>query len=172
MIKYFLFSSMFLWLSFSESSEALEQVRVNFSKEALERVRVNFSKLAKNKELCAELMNELNKVDASSPLHTAYIGGLQTIWANHTQNPINKLKTFNLGKNNIEKAYSLAPNEPEIRYIRLSVQLNAPRFLGYYQQIQEDAKFLKTNKIRIKSNAVQTNIDLLFNQFSKQLNEK
>jgi hypothetical protein len=91
-----------------------------------------------------------------------YLGGLQTIWANHVFNPINKLKTFKEGKINIEKAIKLDPDNVELRFIRLSIQKNAPSFLGYNSNINSDKEFIKSNQKTISSAIVRNNINELF----------
>lgn len=47
----------------------------------------------------------------------AYLGGLQTIWANHVFSPISKLNTFKEGKKNIEQAIKKEPENVELRFI-------------------------------------------------------
>ena len=65
-----------------------------------------------------------------------------------------KYKTFNKGKNNIEQAVEMAPDNIEIRVIRWSVQHNAPRFLGYHQEIENDKQFINDNKHEIQSESL------------------
>lgn len=44
-----------------------------------------------------------------------------------------------------ETAVSEYPYNPEIRFLRLSVQQNAPGFLGYNDQIEMDRNFLMSH---------------------------
>lgn len=111
----------------------------------IEILRENYGKSISNNELCRTLIEDL-KSKKSNSIYLAYLGGLQAIWANHTINPISKLQTFNKGKNNLEKAVKMMPDDIEIRFIRLSVQRNAPRFLGYYPQIKEDEEFIRKHQ--------------------------
>ena len=94
----------------------------------------------------------------------AYLGALQTIWANHTLNPLSKLSTFKKGKKNIEAAIKKEPNNAESRFIRLSVQKNAPKFLGYQSNIKEDVEFIKNNRSQIKSNILNQYIEPLLKE--------
>ncbi len=75
--------------------------------------------------------------------------------------PISKLNTFKEGKKNIEQAIKKEPENVELRFIRLSVQKNAPSFLGYKSNINEDAKFIKENRHQIRSEILQKNIGTL-----------
>lgn len=116
----------------------------------LEFLRLNYGNAVSDKKLCHRMMEEL-KPENKNPTFIAYLGGLQTIWANHTINPISKLSTFNKGKKNLEKAVEMASNNIEIRFIRLSVQKNAPTFLGYHQHIEADEVFIENHKKYITS---------------------
>ena len=116
----------------------------------LEYMRLNYEKAVGNKELCRAMIEALiSKKD--EPVYLAYLSGLQTLWANHTINPISKLGTFKKGRMNLERAVEMAPNNLEIRIIRLSIQKNAPRFLGYYENIKTDEEFIKHHQHNISS---------------------
>ena len=59
--------------------------------------------------------------------------------------PTTKWKYFTDGKALIEEAITAAPLNPEIRYIRLMVQLNAPVMVGYSSEIDQDLKIFVEN---------------------------
>lgn len=127
-----------------------------------DRVRSAYPMAVEDRDLCASLIQELSghpdRETGDRALQLAYQGGFQTIWAQHVLNPIAKLRTFNQGREQIEKAVTMDPDSPEIRYIRLSVQQNAPRFLGYKGSIKKDTEFLRQNQGRISSNLVKNNV--------------
>jgi hypothetical protein len=114
-----------------------------------ETLRLNYEKAVSDKKLCKSMTDQL--INAESSLHLAYLGAFQTIWANHTSNPVSKLDTFTKGKKNIEKAVASSPEDLEIRFLRLSVQMNCPSFLGYNNKIEEDRLFIKSNIHNIRS---------------------
>lgn len=143
----FLLSALFIFSSFAIYS--------------LDDVRANYSQLATDKKMCSELLAQLEKNKDQSATHLANLGGLQTIWANHVLNPLSKLNTFNKGEKNIELAIEQEPNNAELRLIRLSVQKNAPNFLGYHYNIKEDIQFIKNNRSQIKSNVINQYIESL-----------
>lgn len=124
-------------------------------------VRADYKSLAAKKELCEEYIERLNNNKDLSATHMGYLGGLKTIWANHVFNPVTKLKTFNQGKAHIEKAINWEPDNAELRFVRLSVQSNAPRFLGYHENIVDDTEFLILHRNKIKSTVVQEYINSL-----------
>lgn len=123
-----------------------------------ESIRKNYDRFVSDKELCQKTLKQLSESKNDSALHQAYLGFLETVWANHVINPFKKLKTFNSGKQNIDAAIELDPENVEIRFIRLSVQKNAPSFLGYNSNIQEDSDFIKKHRHLVISVVLQKHI--------------
>lgn len=136
-------------------------MNVSFKNSDLNEVRTSYSKAVLDKKLCKKMIEELELSKEKSVIDLAYLGAYQTIWANHVFNPWSKLATFRKGKNNIELAISKEPENVEIRYIRFSVQKNAPSFLGYNNNLKEDKDFLVKNKKNINSDFLQKNIETL-----------
>jgi hypothetical protein len=127
---------------------------------SLEVVRNNYQIAVQDKDICLSMIQQLEN-NHESNVYLAYLGAFQTIWANHTFNPINKLNTFNKGKKNIDKAAKLSPNDVEIIFIRHSVQKNCPGFLGYNDNLKEDEKFLSKNRNSITSATLKNMIEKL-----------
>ncbi|WP_410220715.1 hypothetical protein [Pedobacter sp.] len=138
----------------------LIQVSAQANRIDLDELRDNYKIAVTDKKLCLQMIEILKSQD-NDPIFLAYLGGFQTIWANHTFNPIEKLRTFNKGKKNIQKAILKDPDNVEARFIRFSVQKNAPFFLGYNLNIKEDEEFLKIHRTKISSDAVIKNIETL-----------
>lgn len=130
----------------------------------LDELRLHFYSYPKNKSLSKSAIEKLENNQNNSKTHLAYLGYLQTVWANHTINPISKLSTFKVGKKNIELALKSDPKNLEIRLVRLSVQKNAPSFLGYNDNIKEDSEFLENNRNQIKSEVLLKNIETILKQ--------
>lgn len=79
------------------------------------------------------------------PLTYAYHAGAIMSMANHVYWPGTKLSCFNEGKLKLEKAVNFALKNVEIRFIRYSIQNSAPQILGYYENVQEDKRFILHN---------------------------
>ncbi len=126
----------------------------------LEVVRNNYQLAVKDKDICLSMIQQLEN-NPESNVHLAYLGAFQTIWANHTFNPINKLCVFNKGKKNIDNAVKLSPNDVEIIFIRHSVQKNCPGFLGYNENREEDETFLSKNRNSITSTTLIKMVEIL-----------
>ncbi len=133
----------------------------SFDTTVLDVVRANYGNAVSDKKLCQQMMAELAQTKNNSATHLAYLGALQTIWARHVLSPVSKLNTFKEGKRNIEQAIQKEPENAELRFIRLSVQKNAPSFLGYKSNVKEDSEFVRKNRRKIASGILQKNIDTL-----------
>jgi hypothetical protein len=123
----------------------------SFAQLKLEDLRVNFKEAISSEKTCKYYIDLLEKHKTDNSTYLAYFGAFQTIYANHVYNPINKLKYFNKGKENIEKAILLNQNDVDIRFIRYSIQKNCPKILGYRKNLIEDEKFLIENFNSISS---------------------
>lgn len=136
----------------------------SFNTTGLDEVRVVYKKVLSDRALFEKMITELSETKNNSATYLGYLGGFQTSWANHVFSPISKLNTFKEGKKNIEKAIKKEPENVELRFIRLSVQKNAPSFLGYKSNVKEDTDFIKKNRNQIKSAVLEKNIEMLLNQ--------
>jgi hypothetical protein len=139
MIKSFLLVNLFNLLCLNA---CLADIELDF-------LRSNYQKAITDNNLCRNMIDELEGSNPSS-IKLAYLGALQTIWANHVFNPFSKLSTFRKGKSNIEKAVENENGNIEIRFIRLSVQMNCPKFLQYRKNIEADILFLKNHVDKIE----------------------
>lgn len=104
-------------------------------------IRENYPKTPMDKALCQSMIKSLE--DKTSNLELAYLGALEMILAKHIKNPFSRLSTFKSGKKKLEEAIEQDSTHPEIRYLRLSIQTYAPKFLGYNKDIQTDKAFLE-----------------------------
>jgi hypothetical protein len=93
-----------------------------------------------------------NKNYPINNLTLAYKGISQTMLADYMFLPTTKLSYFNLGKADLEKAIKKEPKNIEFRYLRLLIQLNAPFFLNYNDQIDNDIDLLTTKLTSYKLN--------------------
>lgn len=89
-----------------------------------------------DKDNCLELF-EITK-EKKDPVMMAYHGASLAMLADFGFNPVKKMEQFNTGSELITKALELDPKNIEIRLIRLSIQLEAPDFLGFNCCIDED----------------------------------
>ncbi|MDG1160416.1 MAG: hypothetical protein P8N19_13065 [Flavobacteriales bacterium] len=93
------------------------------------------------KEKCLELF-EITK-EKKDPLMMAYHGASLAMLADFGFNPVKKMEQFNTGSELITIAIELDPKNIEIRLIRLSIQLEAPDFLGFNCCVNQDLSAVK-----------------------------
>jgi hypothetical protein len=79
------------------------------------------------------------------PEKEAYEGALLMRKAGLTGGPKEKLHLFKSGNKSFEKAISKDENNFEYRFLRLIIQENAPRILGYHDDIEKDSKYIRDN---------------------------
>ncbi|WP_298538830.1 hypothetical protein [uncultured Aquimarina sp.] len=96
-----------------------------------------------NTEKFYELTKSLNYKESS--VLSAYYGCALTLKASFSEKRGDKISFFKKGKKLIEEAIASDPNNIELRMIRLSVQISAPRITRYYKDIDADKSFLKEN---------------------------
>ncbi|MBU1370062.1 MAG: hypothetical protein KJ578_14750 [Bacteroidetes bacterium] len=99
-----------------------------------------------NQEKCSaeKLFDLLQKSPDDNAVLMAYKGTARASSADCTFLPHNKLQRFNQGKKLLNNAITLDSANAEIRFLRLSVQVNAPGFLAYNSNINEDKQLLLT----------------------------
>lgn len=81
-------------------------------------------------------------IQAESPIIEAYKAAATMMKAEFTSFPNEKLEFFNLGKRQLEQCLSTNPWNTECRFIRLTLQCKSPWFLGYHDNISEDAQVI------------------------------
>jgi hypothetical protein len=101
-------------------------------------VREKFLEAKGDANKVEELYDTFKSYKGNSSIYIAYLGVCETIMASNKFNPFSKLNWFNNGKEKIDRAVGFDKNNPELRFLRLSVQLKAPGFLFYYGNIKED----------------------------------
>jgi hypothetical protein len=95
-----------------------------------------------NEVVLEKMYNQVQKAPYTEE-KSAYLGAILMKQAAFKFLPNKKLSYFLEGKNLLEKAISKYPKNTELRLIRLMIQENAPKFLGYYEESYSDAKYIK-----------------------------
>lgn len=103
-----------------------------------------------DKESAIQLMTITEKRAENCNLSKGYLGAVKMVMAKHTCNPFSKMSYFKKGKLLLEQAILKDSSNAELRYLRLSIQLHVPKFLGYHSQIEMDKKFLQHRNGDIK----------------------
>ena len=114
---------------------------VSYAQLHLVELRASLDKVQSNKEYAFKLYNTLQSSSLTT-VKSGYFGVIQSMLATHTNDPMKKISYFNAGKNSLEKSIVKLPNNTELRYLRLMLQLNVPSILGYSKNIEGDRSFI------------------------------
>ncbi len=118
-------------------------------------VRNAYRQASDSEAIAVQLHGDLVTVSRTSdPVLLAYKGAATTLMAKHATTIKEKKKYFKEGKDNLEYALAKDPNNIEIRFIRLSVQENAPKITGYRKNRNEDKAFLLEHLTKVKDRAL------------------
>ncbi len=112
---------------------------------SVEHLRHNYPLATKEAEICEAQIKYIEASESSSPLEMAYQGAYHMLWAKYLTDPLHKLNSFKKGKKLMEKAIKQRPGEPEIRFLRLTIQYHAPGILKYNKDISQDLALLLKN---------------------------
>ncbi|GAA3508317.1 hypothetical protein GCM10022393_19120 [Aquimarina addita] len=93
--------------------------------------------------------------DQQDPVVLGYYGCATALKASFADGVWKKLSLFKEGRKLIDKAIISAPNNIELRMIRLSVQYGAPKILMYYSEIENDKAFILNNVDAVSSSGLQ-----------------
>jgi len=109
---------------------------------------------AKNDETSCRRIIDIGMPTESQEVVKGYKACATIIMAEHTFNPSKKLSYFNKGKAELDKLVQSNNNNPELRFLRFTIQSNAPSFLGYNKAIDEDKSFLLKTLPTIKDSGL------------------
>jgi len=138
--------------------------KITFAYDILE-VRNLFYSSVENSSKANDFIMYLGKLsEKDNPEIKAYSGMGYMLLAKHAFNPYNKLANFNKGKELLETAISADPGNVELRFLRFSVQTNAPFFLGYSGKVQEDEKVIKLGYASIQDQDLRNRIRVFFKE--------
>jgi hypothetical protein len=95
-------------------------------------------------EKSAEVDAELNLLNHTEiPDKDAYLGALTMKKAGLGGTPPKKLSLFKAGHKKLESAIKMNADNPELRFLRLMIQENAPGILGYKGEIKSDSDYIR-----------------------------
>ena len=120
---------------FSLGSKAQENV-------SLDQVRQEFQEIGSEDDIQKIIDMPVNSQDPDASTARAYQAASTCMMAEYVFSPIKKLKYFNQGKNSLESLIDERKTVENV-YLRLLIQLNIPRLLNYYKNINEDVAYLE-----------------------------
>jgi len=91
----------------------------------------------------------------SDILHQGFLAGGKMIKAKHEVSTYKKIKLFKQGKRKLEDLIDKYPKFVTLKWIRYCVQINAPKFLLYYQKIEEDKTYINMSGTQYQKESIQ-----------------
>lgn len=140
---------------------------------SISEIRKLYAMAATDENSFNKLKSLLEKESKRTAILDGYYGSTLMIEANYLVNPFSKLSAFNNGKTILEKAIKTEPNNIELRYLRFTIQSEAPGILNYDDNLKEDKKYILDNYKKITDKTLKNGI-ISYLKSSKQLttNEK
>ncbi|MFV8838621.1 hypothetical protein [Salinimicrobium soli] len=111
----------------------------------LSKIRNLYQRAPERETAAKELLKITEDYRKEDPVLFAYKGAAHMMMAKHVINPFTKMSHFNKGKKIYSAAIEADPKNMELRFLRYSVQSEAPGFLGYKQNVEEDKTLLLKN---------------------------
>ena len=109
---------------------------------AISEIRDLHEKAVEQEEAAEKLMELVEPYNVEKPVLMGYRGAGHMLMAKHVGNPFSKMSHFKKGKNILSDAIEEAPENVELRFLRFTVQSEAPSFLGYKDNLEEDKTIL------------------------------
>jgi hypothetical protein len=107
--------------------------------ELIKEIRILFRQSALEESSCVRLVSTLSKyTEQNNPIMAGYKACGQMMMASYGFNPIQKMNRFNEGKTLLEKCIKQDSKNVELRFLRFTVQTQAPAFLQYNNHIKQD----------------------------------
>tara|TARA_Y100000766_G_C18849517_1_gene577475 strand:+ start:101 stop:559 length:459 start_codon:yes stop_codon:yes gene_type:complete len=117
----------------------------NIFSQNLSEIRALYYSTTDNISKCNSLKTLLNSFENKNNIINAYIGANTLLYCKYSDNSFKKYSYFKKGKEMIEEAIKLDPDNLEIKFLRFLNQINAPWFLNYKSNIDDDFKFINSN---------------------------
>ncbi len=115
-------------------------------------VRTAYKAAVKSKSEALVLYKKMQPITKKDKkVFIAYKGAATALISKQQKSIKKKKQLFKDGIALVEYALLKEPNNIEIRFIRLSIQQNIPKFLKYYKQIDTDKTFILKHLKKVKS---------------------
>lgn len=121
--------------------------------------RENIAQSFHDGSVSKKLNDRFDKTEiGGNPLLNGYKGAFIMAKGKHAVNPFKKLGYFNDGKAMLEAAIETDLENIELRFLRLTMQVNIPSFLGYNENRKADRDFIKQNLHKLESEELKKKI--------------
>lgn len=127
-------------ISFFLSTGYLSSVKAN--PDNIVELRQQYLKALHNCDYAPEVYEKFQSIKEPTAQMLAYRGALEAIMTKTTWNVFKKLGFLKRSEASFNEAIRIAPNNVEIRFMRMAVQYEIPEYLGYSDDMETDRKFI------------------------------
>lgn len=108
----------------------------------LTELRNSYLQASKEEKASKQFYKLMSAYNKQHPVVLAYKGASEATMGKHVWNPYSKLKHVKSALNQIGEAVALDKKNPEIRFIRFTVEHYIPRYLNLSAHVDEDKKIV------------------------------
>lgn len=112
---------------------------------SLSELRTLYLSAVENRTKSQEFMSYMNSVKHDDALMRAYYASAVALVSKHASGPMEKMKHLKIADKAFEEAVAKNPRDAEVRFLRFSVQLHLPHFLGYSDDLEADINDMLKN---------------------------
>ena len=105
-------------------------------------LRQEYLQASKDEVAARRFFKKMAEYDDKHPVKLAYKGGSEAVMAKYNWNPYTKLKHVKNAAVLFEEAVALDRTNPEIRFLRFTVEHYVPRYLNLSEHLQEDKQVI------------------------------
>jgi len=117
----------------------------------LNKLRKAFHKAVVDESESKDFHSLFSTIKGSSATIDAYQATSEAMLARVLWNPFSKLEQVKKYDSKIEKAVEEAPDDLEIRFLRMSIEYNLPSFFGMKKHLEEDLAVILSNLASVSS---------------------
>jgi hypothetical protein len=121
----------------------------------LSEARSQYSRAVESEAAAKSLLKISEANSFTNPVMMGYKAAGHMMMAKHVGNPFKKMSHFNKGKEILGSAIAADKDNLELRFLRFAVQAEAPGFLGYRDNLEEDKRLLLNGVGKIKDAVLQ-----------------
>ncbi len=134
----------------------------------IDALRKSYHKAHADSASCAKLYQSLSKINSSDNIIKCYKGAVNASLANFAKNKQEKLKLFSTGKKLIEETIKVDSTNIELRFLRLTIQSNCPKILGYHTNINSDKHYIATHLESTNNTVLKNDIKTFLSETEKK----
>ncbi|WP_242928545.1 hypothetical protein [Pontibacter vulgaris] len=105
-------------------------------------LREHYLMASKSSENARRFNDHMYKYKESNPVILAYRAASEATMAKHAWNPYQKMKHINKAAELFDEAVKRDSHNPEIRFLRFTMEHYVPRYLNMSAHLEEDKKYI------------------------------